>query len=208
MPPEVREQPQTSHVAVLAQQRSHTFFGISYCERMGCKEGICTRGHTLYKNDLSECMIPVATICRGINSLCVKRDMAIEKWPKYNKLYRGSCLPPDVLTNFFQPGVTYRCPMYLASSVSRTVAERFTLRSQVQKLQKVLWVIHLDPELKCWHVNHVERTNCPGEEEFLFVPYSVFTVIEIVAGNPLEIHLEAAFDNKDHREDLPLCTWH
>lgn len=33
--------------------------------------------------------------------------------------------------------------------------------------------------LKCVHVNLVERTNVPGEREFLFVPYSVFEVVFI-----------------------------
>ena len=53
-----------------------------------------------------------------------------------------------------------------------------------------MWYIELDNELKCFHVNLVESTNVPGEViqtgkknitvsfqvEFLFVPYSTFTV--------------------------------
>ena len=48
----------------------------------------------------------------------------------------------------------------------------------------VKWIIHLDmrgaKELRyrCKHVNYVTRTDVPGEEEFLFAPYSFFTVSE------------------------------
>jgi hypothetical protein len=40
----------------------------------------------------------------------------------------------------------------------------------------ILWIIHLDPDLGCAHMNYVDRTNIPGEDEFLFVPYSAFEV--------------------------------
>ena len=52
-------------------------------------------------------------------------------------------------------------------------------------------------ERKCIHVNLVKKTNVPGEEEYLFAPYSVFTVISSTwnagdAADPHVIELQAA----------------
>ncbi len=44
--------------------------------------------------------------------------------------------------------------------------------------------------------------------------YSVFTVMsfhvpaKITGSNPVVVHLEAAIDNADEDEDLPLAPWH
>jgi hypothetical protein len=50
-----------------------------------------------------------------------------------------------------------------------------------------------------------------GEEEFLFAPFSVFTVRRVVWSTdpvvPHVIEAEAAIDNKMHREDLPTVPW-
>jgi hypothetical protein len=64
-------------------------------------------------------------------------------------------------------------------------------------------------------VNLVEKTNVDGEDEFLFAPYSVFTVVSVTfpasgkptASNPIVIVLQAAIDNKEEPEDLPLSPW-
>ena len=52
----------------------------------------------------------------------------------------------------------------------------------------------------------------PDEQEFLFTPYSAFTVqrAEWNAGteeHPHLIELQAAADNKAEPEDLPLAPW-
>ena len=68
---------------------------------------------------------------------------------------------------------------------------------------------------RCKHVNLVEKTNVQGEEEFLFAPYSVFTVSSVTvpasckpnASNPIVIELQAAIDNREEPEDLPLSPW-
>jgi hypothetical protein len=158
-----------------------------------------------------ECMPEVSFLSRGINGMCVKRNMDPKKWPEGDKLFRGACLPLTEIP-FFAPEQKYRCPMYLASSVRESVAKNFcALRGAgtTGELVGVIFVIHVDPQLKCWHVNYVERTNCPGEEEFLFVPYSVFTVKKAKKKNDYWwIHLSAAEDNKKHPDDLPLSSWH
>ena len=68
---------------------------------------------------------------------------------------------------------------------------------------------------RCKHVNLVEKTNVQGEQEFLFAPYSVFTVSSVAvpasgkpnASNPIVIELQAAIDNREEPEDLPLSPW-
>jgi len=52
------------------------------------------------------------------------------------------------------------------------------------------------------------------EDEYLFPPYSVFVVKETKwkespsRQNPNVVRLEAVGDNKEHPEELPLCSWH
>ena len=44
--------------------------------------------------------------------------------------------------------------------------------------------------------------------------YSVFTVVsihipaKITGSNPIVVHIDAAIDNADEDEDLPLAPWH
>ena len=59
-------------------------------------------------------------------------------------------------------------------------------------------------------MNLVEKTNVQGEEEFLYAPYSVFTVSSVTvphASNPIVIELQAAIDNREEPEDSPLSPW-
>jgi hypothetical protein len=66
---------------------------------------------------------------------------------------------------------------------------------------------------RCKHVNLVEKSNVTGETEFLFSPFSVFTVVSIhvpakpTASNPIVIVLLAVVDNRDEPDDLPLSPW-
>ena len=76
----------------------------------------------------------------------------------------------------------------------------------------VLWRVRIDPARKCHHVNLVKRTHVDGENEYLFVPYSVFTVLSAqwragTAKQPHVVELLAAVDNKEEPEDLPLAPW-
>lgn len=82
---------------------------------------------------------------------------------------------------------------------------------------KIKWIVHIDPagehnpELRCKHVNYVANTHVAGEAEFLFTPYSVFTVRSVTWSadtSPHRVVLDAAVDNKLEREDLPLAPWY
>ena len=66
---------------------------------------------------------------------------------------------------------------------------------------------------RCQHVNYVNKTNVPNEEEYLFSAYSVFTVKKVTwqanptGSNPHVVELNAAIDNSEEPEDLPLAPW-
>lgn len=65
------------------------------------------------------------------------------------------------------------------------MAFEFLYRRAVEvDLPPVLFIIHLDPRgetqfrFRCKHVNYIANSHVPREQEFLFIPYSVFTVGE------------------------------
>ena len=76
------------------------------------------------------------------------------------------------------------------------------------------WLVRIDPVRKCVHVNLVTKRvpGLPDEQEYLFAPYSAFTVLSArwnagTVAAPHEIELLAAVDNKAEPEDLPLAPW-
>jgi hypothetical protein len=89
-----------------------------------------------------------------------------------------------------------------------------------QNKTPVRWEVLLDargrdcPEFRCKHVNFLDNTQNPGEEEFLFTPYSVFTVLSLhvpdraSVQDPVVVQVEAAMDNTEEAEDLPLAPWY
>lgn len=127
---------------------------------------------------------------------------------------------PTSIRLFFQPDLTYRVPGLLATSLSEGVAFSFIYRAfNDGGVPAVLWRIHLDPRgpsdfrYRCKHVNLVRNTNVPGEEEYLFAAYSVFTVIAVQWNlgddrKPHIIDIRAAVDNRDCTELVPLAPYY
>ena len=109
----------------------------------------------------------------------------------------------------------FRQPAYLATSFDIDIANRFIRRSGLAS--HVRWVINIDPDRKCKHVNLVTKTvaGLQDEQEYLFVPYSAFKVVGVQRCNGTEedphvIELDAAVDNADADDapfDLPLAPW-
>jgi hypothetical protein len=181
--------------------------------------------------DLDEDLLPDACIVvRGINSLCVlRRDPSKLVFPPGGVSYRGGGLPlqhvvqlPGQPPPFFVPGKKYRVPMFLASSFSLIVAENFSVLASMNGHPPVIWTIKVDPRgesqllYRCKHVNQVAKSNVDGESEFLFAPYSVFTIESVTlppAGAdrtiyvPIRIELTAALDNQLESKLLPLAPW-
>ena len=131
-------------------------------------------------------------------------------------MYRGASLPAEHRA-FFCAGRKYRVPMFLATSFSEAVARGF----MVMREPPALFVIHLPPPaagrpfVGCFHANFVSQDHLP-EEEYLFTPYSVMTVLEgpqwCDDGGHWQVVLAAAADNQlddaPGSERLPLAEWH
>ena len=85
----------------------------------------------------------------------------------------------------------------------------------------IKWVVPFDargetnPRFRCQHVNYVQNSTVlneltcePSESEYLFAPYSVFTVLEVAWGQPYHrVVIQPAVDNKLEPDDLPLAPW-
>ncbi len=107
----------------------------------------------------------------------------------------------------------------MATSFSEAVAYGFLYNKFAEGKTPVKWVVEMDPRgqdnpvFKCKQVNFVD-TNTLGEEEFLFAPYSVFTVVEVRVpadpsdNDPVVVRLMAAVDNMKEKEDLELAPWY
>ena len=129
-----------------------------------------------------------AVFVRAMNILLVVRreEMKDVEFPTEGVVYRGGGLP-QVHTNFYTEGKSFRVAGFLASSFSIEKAHSFMIFADNRQEPCVLWEIHVDPRGKtslvhrCKHVSYVQRTNVPGEQEYLFAPYSPFTVKEVCA---------------------------
>ena len=156
---------------------------------------------------------PVAKLSRAVNQLCVTPDNMQPQppFPPDFVCYRGGGFD-DRFRSFFVRGRTFRQPAFLATSFSRSTAENFMRRAQMST--KVLWVVRIDPVHKCRHVNLVTKRvlGLPDEQEYLFAPYSAFSVLSATWGqgtiaDPHVIELSAMSDNKLASEDLALAPW-
>ncbi len=110
-------------------------------------------------------------------------------------------------------GKQYRVPMFVASSTNMAKAQEFSAMAEAWGLPPVRFTIRLHAVDKCVHVAYIEGA-VADEAEFLFVPYSAFTVLSVkwkanpTPANPHEVELLAAADNRKESELLPLAPWH
>jgi hypothetical protein len=61
-------------------------------------------------------------------------------------------------------------------------------------------------------MSFVSKSLIEGENEYLFVPYSVFKLVSVKWSGelktPHDFTIRAAVDNQDEDEDLPLSPWY
>ena len=169
---------------------------------------MCSILNDAIRSDEAACIGPVAKLAREINRRCV----TIPPQPPYPNdwiCYRGSGFD-ERFREFFFPGRKFRQPAFLPTSFKEDTAKDFMRRSTAAA--KVLWKINIHRKNKCVNCSLVENTAFPEESEYLFVPYSVFTVHHAswragTVGDPHVIELYAATDNKGEPEGLPLAPW-
>lgn len=173
-----------------------------------------------------------ATVAQAINAFCVtgRAGGAPVRWPPANRTYRGGAMPRE-FRSFFSPGKAYRANMYIATSFREDVSvntflQRLETPSAAQTpawQEPVLWIFSFDGSLeetrRCVHVNYIDRTDgsVRNEDEFLFAPYSCFTVrcvdwapapvADLYECRPHRIEVDVAPDNRGMPAGLPLAPW-
>jgi len=176
-----------------------------------------------------------ARIARCINELCVApRPPPGQYDPADNtqRVFRGGGFHPDY-KSFYDAlssrgsfdvecgAAKFRIPQYWATSLSEGVAMRFMQSNSVSghraqdestTVQSVLWTISMPADKNMWNAALVESSHFPGEHEYLFVPYSTFTLLKVrwSAGThtqPHRIDVLASCDNSQESPDLPTAPW-
>lgn len=173
---------------------------------------------------------PAVMLCRAINDVlcCGNRASGASEWPsgpgalppllgqwvsaswssEPDTTFRGGALPAEHEA-FFAVGRRFRTSMFVATSFDEAVARQFMARAPAD-VQPVLWRVRFDPVRRCKHVNYVGAlsTASSREAEFLFPPYSVFSVLRLErAQHHLIVELQAAVDNLHEPTELPLAPW-
>ena len=176
---------------------------------------------------LQPATVAAARIARCINELCVlPRPPPGQYCPADNvrRVFRGGGFDPhhrafyDSLNSYRTVGVevgaaAFRIPQYWATSLSEDVAKRFMrANSGPGGLQSVLWTISMAADEPMWNAALVESSHFVGEEEYLFVPFSTFVVVEVCWGpgthsQPHRIELLARCDNRKESDRLPTAPW-
>ena len=94
-----------------------------------------------------------------------------------------------------------------------------TFAFQADKSQpRAIWRFAFDPrgeehpQYRVQHMTFVSKTLIAGEHEYLFAPYSVFTLASVQWSEelltPHEFAIQPAVDNKIEDENLPLTPWY
>eukprot|EP00438_Fugacium_kawagutii_P006952 Skav203618 [mRNA] locus=scaffold935:772026:773708:- [translate_table: standard] len=172
---------------------------------------LCSYMNEIVREDRRERLQPLIPLVRAMNSFLVTRGKRAADWPSDNITYRGAGIPDEHM-GFFQSGLQYRCPMFLATSFDHGVAMDFARDNRKDGKRMVVFHVHYHAQLRCVHVNYLEEgvSDAGSEKEFLFPPYSAFTVKSAPEqdGETFVIHIEAFPDNTEASEHLPLAYWH
>ena len=193
--------------AELLWTSASTFSGMGVHDRE-----FCFLLNAAIRQDHPELSPPAAMLSRGINAMCVEGRSAVAlPFPAEGMTYRGGGFD-DSHRGFFSVRKQFRQPCFLATSFAEGTAESFRQMAQAKGFQSVLWVVSVDPEgetdvaKRCKHVNFVAHSLIPGEKEYLFTAYSIFTARAVawgVGGAPQWIELDAASDNQAAAEGGP-----
>merc|ERR1711896_5199 len=102
------------------------------------------------------------------------------QFPPNDEAFRGTSMPCDKLDFFLEANKKFRVAMYLATSFAERQAWWFISQAPHNADRiPVLITFKLHPSLKCNHADYIESMSLnPGEQEFLYAPYSSFTVAD------------------------------
>ena len=191
--------------------------------RVASNMEFCSVLNAVIRADIAEEIEAAAIIFRSINNRRVQRkdgapDISVQSYPPKGETWRGGGFRQQHRA-FFESmkGRKYRVPGFLATSDKRDIAAGFAYRASNDH-PCAIWRIKFDrrgkdnPKYRVRHMTFVSKTLIEGENEYLFAPYSVFTLVSVKwrAGliNPHQFTIQAARDNKEEDECLPLSPWY
>ena len=108
-------------------------------------------------------------------------------------------------------------PGFLATSNQQSVAAAFVHKYNTDH-PAAMWRVKFDkrgkkkPQYRVQHMSFVSNTMIADEFEYLFAPYSVFTLVSVKWSDklrkPHQFTILAAPDNREEDENLPLAPWY
>ena len=180
--------------------------------------------NAVIRDDIEEEVQAAAIFFRGINTRRVTRIRSGNidpSFPRNGETWRGGGFRSQHRA-FFEGmvGKKYRVPGFLATSAKRSIAVKFAFAAfeEDSSHPHVIWRVRVDPrgkmhsEHRVKHMTFVSKTLVEGEDEYLFAPYSVFTLVSAEWSDslrkPHEFTVQAARDNKMEDENVPLTPWY
>jgi len=188
-------------------------------QNAGLNKEFCSILNEIIRHDVAgPALASAASLARAMNGHLTSGARA--RWPTQSwKVYRGAGIPRCELEHF-TVGLIYRTPMFLATSFKMATAVEF-LKRVPDHLLRVIFVFHIDPHRRCRHALPIKSVSgCEDETEFLFSPYSAFTVksSDLEAPRPskrrrsgvehLKVDVIVAPDNLEISEDVYVMRWH
>ena len=180
---------------------------------------LCSVVNAVIRDDVAEEVEAAIIFCRGINTRRVTRKGGIDtSYPRNGETWRGGGFRSQHRPFFERMlGRKYRVPGFVATSTKRSIAAKFAFDAD-DGHPCAIWRVEFDargenqPEYRVQHMSFVSKTLVEGEEEYLFAPYSVFTLQSTQWSpqlcKPHELTILAACDNKKEDETLPLTPWY
>jgi len=184
---------------------------------------LCSVMNAVIRDDFPNEIAAAVMIFRSINQRRVNRvshgaTLDVQSYPPKGETWRGGGFR-DEFKPFFQriKGKKFRVPGFLATSDDKQVASGFAFKAN-KAHPTAMWRVTFDkrgkdnPEYRVQHMSFVSKTLVDGEGEYLFAPYSVFTLVSVKWSTrrnaPHRFTIRAAVDNREEDENLPLAPWY
>ena len=183
---------------------------------------LCSILNAVIRDDIEEEIQAAVIVFRCINSGRVTRERALsideQSYPSDGETWRGGGFREEH-RKFFRSikGKKFRVPGFLATSNQQSVAAAFVHKYNTDH-PAAMWRVKFDkrgkkkPQYRVQHMSLVSNTLVAGEYEYLFAPYSVFTLVSVKWSDklrkPHQFTILAAPDNREEDENLPLAPWY
>jgi hypothetical protein len=215
----------TDNVDVAAERVWTSTQKLDHGDGAGLETEFCSLFSQAIREDRASLARPCVIVARALrgNLIAARTSSAGVDFPSNGECWRGGGFKEEH-RGFFTVGKKYRIPAFLPTSLKKSVTNTFMFKAETAGYPVVQWKIELDirgdpqgqnmPQYLCKHVNLLRVTHAPGEEEYLFQAFSVFTVKEAIWSDnpdmqhPHQVTLTATVDNTAESEALPLAPWY